>query len=100
MSSWVRGSRPGVIGSADHDVSQQEIYSYSYSQVGILQHYIGYSLNGTSTTGHETTAHSLGFTLALLAIHQNLQEKAFKELRSIVPEGDIPVCPFPLLDED
>lgn len=41
--------------------------------------------------GHETTAHSLGFTLALLAAHQDIQEKAFQELRNIVPEGEAPV---------
>ncbi|KIM26472.1 hypothetical protein M408DRAFT_193558 [Serendipita vermifera MAFF 305830] len=40
--------------------------------------------------GHETTAHSIAFTLALLATHQDIQEKAFGELRSIVPEGEIP----------
>lgn len=40
--------------------------------------------------GHETTAHSLGFTLALLAVHQDIQEKAFLELRSMVPQGEIP----------
>lgn len=40
--------------------------------------------------GHETTAHSLGFTLALLAIHQDIQERAFQELRNIVPEGETP----------
>lgn len=40
--------------------------------------------------GHETTAHSLGFTLALLAMHPDIQEKAFQELRRIVPEGEAP----------
>lgn len=39
---------------------------------------------------HETTGHSLGFTLALLAIHQDIQEEAFNELRKIVPQGETP----------
>jgi hypothetical protein len=45
----------------------------------------------TAIRGHETTAHSLGFTLALLATHQDIQEKAFQQLRDIVPEGETPV---------
>lgn len=39
---------------------------------------------------HETTANSMGFTLALLATHQDIQENAFQELRGIVPEGERP----------
>jgi cytochrome P450 len=54
-----------------------------------FQHYFSFCL--TAIRGHETTAHSLGFTLALLATHQDIQEKAFQQLRSIVPEGETPV---------
>jgi cytochrome P450 len=42
--------------------------------------------------GHETTAHSLGFALARLSVHQDHQQKLFDELRKMVPLGGSPVC--------
>ncbi|KAG8807273.1 hypothetical protein FRC17_004539 [Serendipita sp. 399] len=38
--------------------------------------------------GHETTAHSLAFTLALVAAHQDVQEKLYQSLRDLVPHGE------------
>ncbi|KAG8779245.1 hypothetical protein FRC15_010281 [Serendipita sp. 397] len=40
--------------------------------------------------GHETTAHSLAFTLALLSVHQDVQQKLYDSLISIVTEGKQP----------
>ncbi|KAG8823415.1 hypothetical protein FRC17_009344 [Serendipita sp. 399] len=40
--------------------------------------------------GHETTAHSLAFALALLAVHQDVQQKLYQSLRDLVPEGEQP----------
>jgi cytochrome P450 len=42
--------------------------------------------------GHETTAYSLAFALALLSIYQDEQEELYKHIRSVVPEGRLPVC--------
>jgi cytochrome P450 len=37
--------------------------------------------------GHETTAHTLCFTFALLALYPDEQEKLFEHIRSVVPNG-------------
>ena len=41
--------------------------------------------------GHETTASVLSFTVALLALHQEEQEELYKHVRSVVPDGRLPV---------
>ncbi|EJT98642.1 cytochrome P450 [Dacryopinax primogenitus] len=40
--------------------------------------------------GHETTSHALASSLGLLACHPDVQEKAFQEIVSIVPDGRDP----------
>ncbi|PVF98541.1 cytochrome P450 [Serendipita vermifera] len=40
--------------------------------------------------GHETTAHTLGFALVMLSVHQDHQQKLFEELRKMVPSGGSP----------
>ena len=39
--------------------------------------------------GHETTAHALGFTLAMLAQHPDAQKRAREEVLSVHPRGEI-----------
>ena len=41
--------------------------------------------------GHKTTAYSLAFAMALLSIYQDEQEELYKHIRSVVPEGRLPV---------
>ena len=41
--------------------------------------------------GHETTASVLSFAIALLAVHQEEQEELYKHVRSVVPDGRLPV---------
>ncbi|KDR75779.1 hypothetical protein GALMADRAFT_248468 [Galerina marginata CBS 339.88] len=40
--------------------------------------------------GHETTAHTLCFTFALLAFHPDEQEKLLQHIKSVLPDGRIP----------
>jgi len=40
--------------------------------------------------GHETTAHTLCFTFALLAFHEEEQEKLYQHIKSILPDNRIP----------
>jgi len=40
--------------------------------------------------GHETTANTICFALALLALHPDVQEELFKHIRSVVPDGTRP----------
>jgi len=42
----------------------------------------------------QTTAHSLGFAFALLALHQDEQEKLYEHIKSVIPEGKTPVRCF------
>ena len=42
--------------------------------------------------GHETTASVLSSAIALLATHQEEQEELHKHIRSVVPDGRLPVC--------
>ena len=42
--------------------------------------------------GHETTASALSFAIGLLATHQEEQEELYKHVRSVVPDGRLPVC--------
>ena len=41
--------------------------------------------------GHETTASVLSFAIALLATHEEEQEELYKHVRSVVPDGRLPV---------
>jgi cytochrome P450 len=45
-------------------------------------------------TPAETTGRALSATLALLAIHQDEQEKAYREITRILPDGREPVQRF------
>ncbi|KAF8895529.1 cytochrome P450 [Infundibulicybe gibba] len=40
--------------------------------------------------GHETTAHTLGFTLGMLALYQDEQEWLYQHIKSVIPDGRIP----------
>ena len=51
-----------------------------------------YSIPLSSARGYKTTASTLSFAVALLAIHQEEQEELYKHVRSVVPEGRLPVC--------
>lgn len=39
----------------------------------------------------QTTAHTLCFTFGLLALYQDEQEKLYKHIKTIIPNGEIPV---------
>jgi len=41
--------------------------------------------------GHETTASILSFSITLLATHQAEQEELYRHVRSVVPDGRLPV---------
>ncbi|KAF8622696.1 hypothetical protein AX15_006794 [Amanita polypyramis BW_CC] len=41
--------------------------------------------------GHETTANTLCFTFALLALYPDIQEQLFRHIRSVVPDGTRPM---------
>ena len=44
---------------------------------------------------NKTTAHSLAFAFALLALYQDEQEKLYKHIKSVVKDGGLPVrIPF------
>lgn len=43
-------------------------------------------------TWNQTTAHTLGFTFALLALYPDEQERLYQHILSILPDGRIPVC--------
>lgn len=45
----------------------------------------------SSARGYKTTASALSFAVALLATHQDEQEELYKHVRSVVPEGRLPV---------
>ncbi|KAI0703435.1 cytochrome P450 [Cytidiella melzeri] len=40
--------------------------------------------------GHETTAHTLCFVFALLALHPEVQEELYEHVKSVVPHGELP----------
>ncbi|KAF8638029.1 hypothetical protein AX16_010661 [Volvariella volvacea WC 439] len=40
--------------------------------------------------GHETTAHTLCFTFALLALYQDEQQKLYEHINSVIPGGNLP----------
>jgi cytochrome P450 len=40
--------------------------------------------------GHETTAHTLSFTFALLALYPDEQEKLYQNIKKIIPDGEEP----------
>ncbi|PPQ76825.1 hypothetical protein CVT24_010969 [Panaeolus cyanescens] len=40
--------------------------------------------------GYETTSHALAFTLGLLALYPDEQEKLFQHIKSVLPDGRVP----------
>nr|BAL05196.1 cytochrome P450 [Phanerodontia chrysosporium] len=40
--------------------------------------------------GHETTAHTLAFTFGLLALYPEQQDKLYKHIKHVIPDGRIP----------
>lgn len=40
----------------------------------------------------QTTAHTMAFALAMLAMYQDEQETLYKHIKSVIPDGRIPVC--------
>ncbi|KAG1902247.1 cytochrome P450 [Suillus fuscotomentosus] len=40
--------------------------------------------------GHETTAHTLSFAFALLALHPDKQEEMYQHIKRVLPDGRIP----------
>jgi hypothetical protein len=44
--------------------------------------------------GHETTASVMSFAIGLLATHPEEQEELYKHVRSVVPDGRLPVRRF------
>jgi len=40
--------------------------------------------------GHETTAHALAYTFALLVLYQDEQEKLYEHIKSVIPDGRMP----------
>jgi hypothetical protein len=49
------------------------------------------------TLSVQTTAHALCFAFALLALYQEEQEKLFDHIKTVLPDGRLPVCDIPLL---
>ena len=41
--------------------------------------------------GYDTTSSALSYAIALLAVHQEEQEELYKHVRSVVPDGRLPV---------
>ncbi|KAF5351017.1 hypothetical protein D9756_008375 [Leucocoprinus leucothites] len=58
----------------------------------------GEGLSTDELIGHETTAHTLCFTLALLALYPAEQEKLYQHIKSVLPDAYAPTYEqFPLL---
>lgn len=53
--------------------------------------FIPFTLQHCSREAGQTTAHTLGFALALLALHQDEQEKLHEQIKSLLPDGELPV---------
>lgn len=53
---------------------------------------LSYILKTHNLAGHETTAHSLCYSLGLLALYQDEQERSYKEIKKAIPENRDPVC--------
>ena len=52
---------------------------------------VGIPPSWTEVCGLQTTAHTLCFALGLLALHQDEQQRLFKHIESVIPEGKTPV---------
>lgn len=39
----------------------------------------------------QTTAHTLCFTFGMLALYQDEQDKLYEHIKSVIPDGSIPV---------
>ncbi|KAJ3769707.1 cytochrome P450 [Lentinula raphanica] len=44
--------------------------------------------------GHETTAHTLCFTFAMLALYPDQQEILYQHIKSVLPDGRLPTLPL------
>ncbi|SRR5258706_13499482 len=94
MSNWIHASMAGgnSIGK-EPKLNQRDILGniFVFLVAGALLALV-FPCTDLWKKGHETTAYSLASALALLSIYQYEQEELYKHIRSVVPEGRLPVC--------
>ncbi|KAH8119953.1 cytochrome P450 [Phellopilus nigrolimitatus] len=83
--------------SASNDNSNHDLFSnlIQASEESILGHKLSpEELMGDTfiflVAGHETSAHTLAFTFALLALYEDEQELLYQQLKETIPEGRVP----------
>ncbi|CAG7849905.1 SubName: Full=Uncharacterized protein {ECO:0000313/EMBL:CCA74263.1} [Serendipita indica DSM 11827] len=72
-----------MLDAVAEEAERKELGAYSFGDAEMLRNMFIFLL-----AGHETTAHSLSFVLALLAVHQDVQEAAYQSLQKLVPIGE------------
>ena len=94
LSNLIRASMEESVPQKEFDFTHRDllgnIFVFLFAGELFRLRYLRFPLS--CSRGHETTASVLSFAIALLAIHQDEQKELYKHIRSVVPDGRLPVC--------
>jgi len=94
LSNLIRASTEKSVPPNDFEFTQRDLLGniFVFLFAGKLSHFRSLRFCPLSYgQGHETTASVLSFAIALLATHEEEQEELYKHIRSVVPDGRLPV---------
>ena len=94
MSNMIRASMEKSAPQKDFTFTHRDLLGniFVFLVAGKRFHYVAPQIPLTYSQGHETTAGVLASTMALLATHEEEQEELYDHIRSVVPDGRLPVC--------
>ena len=94
LSNLIRASMENSVPQKGFDFTHRELLGniFIFLFAGELFRFRYLRITLSCSRGHETTASVLSFAIALLAVHQDEQEELYKHIRSVVPDGRLPVC--------
>jgi cytochrome P450 len=95
LSNLIKASMRKTIPRNDVDLTHRDLLGniFVFMFAGKLFHFV-IDLPLSLGRGHETTASAISFAIGLLATHPEEQEELYKHIRSVVPDGRLPVRRF------
>jgi len=95
LSNLIRASLETTVPQKDFEFTHRDllgnIFVFLFAGKMFGFRYYTPTLPLNCSRGHETTANVLSFSIALLATHQEEQEELYRHVRSVVPDGRLPV---------
>jgi cytochrome P450 len=92
LSNLIKASMGEAAPRKDFDFTHRDLLGniFAFLVAGKLSHFVT-DFPLSLGRGHETTASVLCFAVSLLATHPEEQEELYKHVRSVIPDGRLPV---------